>query len=205
MADTAIMASGAALVHLRQHGRTANGHHAVVEMLGERGFEIQLDAGHSHGRKEFAIGKLRQTFDLAADTGEFLDVVIPGSDVGIADRPIDSDSIFQVGLKIQIAPAIALAAPSDGFSPNLSAANPGEVLSGIARVGIVVIPNEEFVRVLVTGVIAFALNGLRARALGTIVPAAVLELPDGNVLDIVLFGDDRAASFEDQCIETLFG
>src|SRR5215472_11201361 len=173
-------------------------------MLGERVFEIELDARHFHGRKEFAVGKLRQTFSLAADAGEFFHVVIPRSNVGIANRPIDCDSIFQVGFEIEIAPAIALAAPSNGFSTDLAPANPGKMLSWIGRVGILDVVNEELVRVLVAGVIAFALYMLRAFAFGAIIPAAVLEFPDGNVLDVILLGDDGAAGFEDQRAESFF-
>src|SRR5437667_2996603 len=129
MTDAAIMARGTALVDAGEHRRAADGHDAVVEMLGERVFEVQLDTGHFHRGKEFAVRKLREAFRLAANARKFLNIVVPGSDVGIANRPIDGDSVFQVGLKIEIAPAIALAAPGDGLSAHLAPANPGEMLS----------------------------------------------------------------------------
>src|SRR5215470_2627282 len=151
-------------------------------MLGERVFKIELDARHFHGRKEFAVGKLRQAFGLAADAGEFFHVVIPGSNVGIANRPIDGDSIFQVGFEIEIAPAIALAAPGDRLSADLASANPGKMFSWIGGIGILDVVDEELVRELIARVIALALNMLGALAFGAIVPAAVLEFPDGNVL-----------------------
>src|SRR6266581_3599198 len=100
---------------------------------------------------------------------------------------------------------LAIASRSDGFSADLAAAKPGKMFPGIERVGIVRIADEELVGVFIAGVITFALNALGALALGAIVPAAVLELPDGNVLDIVALRNDAASRFEDERVQTFFG
>ena len=205
MTNTAIVAGGAAFMDASEDRRAADGHDATVKMFGERIFEIQFDAGHFHGRKELAVGELRQAFGLAADASKFLDVVIPGSNVGITDRPIHGDAVFQVGFEIEIAPAIALAAPSDGFSANLAAANPGKMLAGLEGIGILLIVDENLVGVFATSIVDLALNGLSALAGEAIIPVTMLEFPNGNVLDVVALGNNGAAGLQHQGVETFFG
>src|SRR6059058_355893 len=173
-------------------------------MLGEGIAEIHFHASHLHRREEFSVRELRQAFGLAADAGKLFDVVVPGREVRIADRPIRSDSLFQVGLKVEIAPAIALPSPGDGFAANLAAANPGKVFSGGRGIGIVRVANKKLMGVFVARVVAFALDVLGALAFGAIVPVAILQLPDGNVLDVVALRNDGAASFEDQRVQAFF-
>ena len=197
MTDAAIVAGGASFVYARENGGAADGHHAVVEMFGHRRANIQLDARHFHRREKFSVRQLRQPFRLAADSGKLFDVVVPGRDVRIADRPVNGDAFFQVGFKIEIAPAIALAAPGEGFSADLPAANPRKVFAFFAGIRIVDVAHEKFIGVLIAGVVALALNGLRAHALDVIIPAAVLQLPNGNVLDVVAFRNDGTTRFQD--------
>src|SRR6266851_2977557 len=205
MANAAIVAGGASLVDAREHGRTADGQHAIIKIFGERVLQVQFNAGHFHRREKFPVGQLRQTFGLAADAGDLFHVVVPGSDVRVANGPIDGDSLFQIGFEIEIAPAIALASPGDGLSANLAPTNPGEVLSRFEGVRIVLVADKKLVGVFVASVIALTLDGLSALALGAIVPAAVLEFPHGNVLDIIALGDDAATRFEDEGVQALFG
>src|SRR5258708_25010661 len=112
MADAAIMASGAALVDFRQNRGAADGHDAIVVMLGERFAEILLDAGHFHRWKKFTVGELRQAFGLAADSSELFNVVVPGREVRIANRPIPRDAVFDVCFQVGIPPAVTLASPT---------------------------------------------------------------------------------------------
>src|SRR5437870_6275443 len=100
-------------------------------MFGDGGLEIQLDAGQLHGRKEFRGGELPQAFRLRADAGKLFDIVVPRSDVRVADWPVDGDPVFQVGFEIEIAPAVALPSPGDGLAADLAAANPGKMFSRI--------------------------------------------------------------------------
>src|ERR1035438_4170728 len=120
------MTGGPALVHFGEHGGAADGHNAVVEILGETVAEIELRAIHFHGRQEMAVRQVRQTFGLAADTGEIFYIAVPGLDIGVADGPIYGVSFFQVGFEVEIAPAIALASPGNRFSADLASANPRE-------------------------------------------------------------------------------
>ena len=94
MAYAAIMAGGAAFMHARENGRTADCKDTIVKVLFQRVFEIELDAGELHGREEFPVRKLAQAFGLAAHADKFLDIVIPGSDVGVANGPVDGDTLF---------------------------------------------------------------------------------------------------------------
>jgi len=205
VAHAAVVAGGAAFVDAGQNSGTANGQDAVVKVLCDGGAEILLDASEFHGREKFSVRELRQTFGLAADAGEFFNVVVPGSDVRITNRPVGGDSLFQIGFEIEIAPAVTLAAPGEGFSANLAATNPGEMFAGIAGIGILLVIDKKLMGVFIAGVVDLALDGLGALALAAIVPATVLEFPNGDVLDIVALGDDRTSRFEDQSIEALFG
>src|SRR5208282_1405518 len=197
VADAAIMAGSASFVDASEHCGAPNGHDAVVEMFGERGADVLLDARHFHRREEFSVGQLRQALSLAADASELFDVVVPRGDVRIADRPIYGDSFFQIGFKIEIAPAVALAAPGKGLSANLPAANPGKVFAFLAGIRIVHVADEKFVGIFIAGVITLALNGLGLHAGDVIIPSAVFQLPNRNVLDIVPFGNGCASGFQD--------
>ena len=111
MADTAVMTGGAALVRLREDSGAADGKNAIVEMLRDSIAENHLRAVHFHRRQKFAVGELRQALGLAADAGVRFDVVVPRSHICVADRPIDGVAFFQVGLEVEVAPAVALASP----------------------------------------------------------------------------------------------
>ena len=143
--NAAIMACGAPFVHASEHGRAANGEDAVIESFCQGVPEVLLDAGHFHRREKFPVRKLRQPLGLAADSCELFHVVVPRRDIRVANRPVNRDAFLCVGLKIEIAPAIRLAAPGDRFAANLASANPGKMLSGIAGVRIFGVVDEKFV------------------------------------------------------------
>src|SRR6266436_1424373 len=153
MTYAAVMARGAPFVDASEDGGAADGHDAIIEIPGQCVAKILLDAGHLHRRQKFAVGKLRQSFSLPANSGEFLDVVIPRSDIRVANRPIDGDAFLGVGLKIEIAPTIGLAAPGDGLAANLTSFYPGKMFSGFAGVRIIRVLNKKLVREFVAGVV----------------------------------------------------
>src|SRR3984893_14112720 len=195
--NSAVVARSAATMDARQYGGTPDGHHAaIVETFWQSVFDHEFGTGHFHGREEFAVGQLRQTFGLAAYSYEILSVLVPGLDVLVADGPIGGDSVAYVGFEIQVAKTIALTAPHDGLAANLAAANPGEWLVRVGDVGGVEIVDKKFAGVFITRVITLALNFLSSEALVTIIPAAILQLPRGNMLDVVLFRNDRATGFQ---------
>src|SRR5260370_605317 len=199
-------------------GRAANEKDAGLEL--ERAFGLRVNDANTADAARIRIetaavhhavraqgetgGLLRQAFGLGADAGELFHVVVPGGDVRVADGPIDGDSLFQVGFEVEIAPAIALSSPGDGFAADLAAANPGEMFSGSRGIRIVLVADKKLVRVLIASVVALALNGLSGLAFVAIVPPTVLHFPNGNVLDIVSPGHDAAARVEDEWIEALF-
>ena len=79
----------------------------------------------------------------AGDAGVPLDVVVPRRDVGVADRPVDRDAFLRVGLEVEVAPAIALAAPHQRAAADLIAAIPVEALDlGVRRLLLVDPPVE---------------------------------------------------------------
>src|SRR5579885_318271 len=83
------------------------------EMLGQLVADEFLRAIQFHWRHEFAVGQLGKTESFAGDSSELLHVVVPGRDVFVADWPIDTDSVAHIRFEVQIAPAVALAAPCD--------------------------------------------------------------------------------------------
>ena len=89
-----------------------------------------------------------------------------------------------------------MTAPHDGLAANLASANPSERLVSIGGVGIVEIVDEKFAGVFIARVITLALDFLCFEALLAIIPAAILQFPGGNMLDVVLFRDDGAAGLE---------
>src|SRR5580700_7157447 len=199
MANTAVVAGGATFVDLREDGGATDGHHAaVVKMFWNGVAENFFRAVHLHGRQEFRVRKMRESFGLTADAGKFFDVVVPGFNVFVANGPIHRDTVAIIGCKIQIAPAVALAAPDDGFSTDLATANPSKGFAGIRGEGIFKIADEKLAGVFVTGVIALTLDGLLAFAFGARVPAAKFEFPCGDVLDVIALWNDGPAGLEDQ-------
>ncbi len=92
---------------------------------------------------------MRQSFLLAAHADEALDVIVPRRDVGVADRPVDGDAVAQVGLEIEIAPAVHLASPDDRLAAHLPRAEPVERPIGRRRVRVVDVVGPEHVAQLV--------------------------------------------------------
>src|SRR5215470_12882979 len=185
MADAAVMSGGASFVHLRKNGGALDGEDAIVKMFRQRVANVLLDTGQFHRRQEFAVGKLWQAFRLPADAGELFDVVVPGCNVRIANGPSDGDAFRKIRCKIEIAPAVTLTSPSNGFPTNLPPANPAEFRARRIGIGIFFVADKEFVRELVAGVMNFALNWLGLLPLWTFIPAAEFEFPSGNVLDVI--------------------
>ena len=84
---------------------------AIIKSLLDFGLEMLFHTIQGHGRQEFSIGQVPQSLGLATDTDEGFDVIVPGLDIAVADRPVHTMSIAGVGLKIQIAPAIDMPHP----------------------------------------------------------------------------------------------
>src|SRR2546425_7246651 len=143
-ARPAIMASSAPAMPLRQNRRATDRHHAVVwKAPPDPILYDHLSTRHLHRRQKFSIRKLRQSLRLPRDSDEILDIVVPGRDVLIANRPVNGDSFAQVGFEIQITPAIRLSSPHDGSPAHMAAANPQERLIRVGGIRVLAIIDEE--------------------------------------------------------------
>src|ERR1700733_11435258 len=98
-------------------------------------------------------------------------MVIPGREVVVADRPVNSDAVTRICLKIHLAPAVTLATPCDGATANLVAADPVEPL--LLEVGIVQLVNKPMFECLRADIAGSGSHGLvtkvferRAAAMG---------------------------------------
>src|SRR5580704_4436651 len=124
MTNAAVVTRGATFVDLRQNRRTPDRQNAIVVMRFQTVAEHDLRAVHFHRRQKMAVRQLRQTFRLPADPGEIFDVAVPRLHVGITNRPIDRNSLFEVGFEIEVAPAVTLTPPRNGLAADLSPADP---------------------------------------------------------------------------------
>src|SRR5207247_9527725 len=127
-----------------KHQLMTIGHHTFsLKDLRDPVYNHLLSTLHLHRRQKFSIRKLRQSLRLARDSDEILDIVVPGRDVLIANRPVNGDSFAQVGFEIQITPAIRLSSPHDGSPAHMAAANPQERLTWIGGIRVLTIIDEE--------------------------------------------------------------
>jgi len=163
-----------------------------------------FDAVHRHRRKELAVGKLRQPFALAADTDESLDVIVPWRDVRVANRPIDTDALLRVGFKIEIAPAIRLAAPDDRTATDLPAADPHERLGFVGGIRVLLVIDEELAVQFIERA-AFLLDRLLAIEAVTVAQVAKSLVPDRDMLNVVFVRLNRAAGFQNQRLQAFLG
>ena len=58
-----------------------------------------------------------------------LNIIVPGSDISISDRPIYGHTILCICFKIQITPTIALSSPHDGATAHMVTPHPVEALN----------------------------------------------------------------------------
>src|SRR5208283_1378532 len=193
MADSTVVTSGAAFVRSGKNCGAADGHNSIVIAHGQGSAEIQLSTCHFHWRKKLAVGKLRQAFRLTADSGKLLYVVIPGSNILVANRPVHRKPFAQIGFEIKITPSVALPPPGDGLSANLAPADPGERLTGFTRIGILDIVYKKLMGKFITSVITLALDKLRALTVGAIVPTTIFQFPNGKMLDVISFRNNRSS------------
>src|SRR4029077_9823236 len=140
----------------------------------------------------------------SADSDEIFHVVVPRRDIGVTDRPINRDSLAKIGLKIQVAPSVNLAAPHYGAPTHLSAPYPPERLSRLGRVGMLFVAHEKLRRPLSAGV-AGTLNRLIFPLPMAIPHSPKFNLPRRNMLDIVFLGNNRTPSLEHERFQPVLG
>jgi hypothetical protein len=98
----------------REDGGSADRHETLAgEIFRDSVLRHQLRTIQFHRRQEMPVGQLRQALVFPGNADEILYVVVPGSDVLITNRPVHSDTLTQVGLKVEITPAVGLTSPNN--------------------------------------------------------------------------------------------
>ncbi|MNX84168.1 hypothetical protein D3C86_1159540 [compost metagenome] len=172
----------------------------ALERLLQPAGHILLHEIERNGRQEFAVRENVQPLAAAGNAGEALDIIIPGGDVFITDRPVDGDAFFRIGLEIGLRPAIGLTAPEQRAAADMITAEPVEPLFLDIGRFLLIGPHAE--RCLFQQIIAaengiFRLHFLRgAVAMGVIPGFLVGILIVGDVLDV-------AAALQHQDLQAL--
>src|SRR5215211_3702127 len=158
----------------------------------------RLDAVHFHRRLKHAVREMWKTERFAADADETLDMIVPRCDFGVANRPVDTDAVPKVGFEVEIAPAIDLTTPDDGFPTDLTRAKPIERLVRGSAVRIIGVVCPEDVTELVEAYRA-ALNRLARFDCAAVSKSAKPHVPRRHVFRVVALWVDVAAGLENQC------
>lgn len=182
-------------------GAAADDHGAIGIFLHDLPADVFFDAIHFPGRKEFAVGELREVVLVAADAGELLDMAVPGGEVVVADGPGNGEPVAGGAFEFKGAPALGLAGPKEGFAADLVAADPIERF--LLYVGVRLIFYEEVLGGFAIGITAIDDGAFGVVFFGHI--AAVEEVPGilccGGVVFEVF---DGAAAFEQESGEAVF-
>ena len=203
-ARPALMAGRAAIVSLGQDRGTPDRHQALAgKIFRDCVLDHNFSAIQFHRRQKMAVRKLRKPLFLARDADEILDVVVPGSDVLITDRPIHAETFALVGFKIQIAPTIGLPSPDYRTAPELAAANPQKWLAGFGGVRILLVVDEELAVPLVHSTAGF-LDRLILLHPFAVAHPAVAHFPLGYMLNVVLIWIDGTSRFEHERLQPFF-
>ena len=202
-AQVAIL-TGTALRAVRERrgqvGRSPDGERAA-ESVRQHAPQALLHAIELHRRQKLPVRKLRQILGLTADADEALDMIVPGREIVIADRPVDRDALARIGLEVHRAPAITLPAPHDGAPADVVAAYPVEALNLDVRI----------VQVVDEPVLGGLRDHVAARADG-MAPEILLRgaAPVGQLPGILHGGrivamPDHAPAIEHQGLQALLG
>src|SRR5205814_1425529 len=116
-----------------QVGRSPDGEGAA-ESVRQHAPQALLHAIELHRRQKLPVRELRQILGLTADADEALDMIVPGGEIVIADRPDHRDAVARIRRETHPAPAITLPAPHDGAPADLVAAYPVEALNLDVRI-----------------------------------------------------------------------
>ena len=202
-AGVAILASPAAGQRPRQVGDAAgNDPAAAAELFRQAPGDQIFRAVERHRRLKLPVGKLRQSFGRSGDAHEALDVVVPGREVRVPDRPVDRDPLFRVRLEIQIAQPVTLPPPGERAATHVIPAVPVKPLDlGVGRFLLVHPPVEVL---FVEGVVALEdrirfFHRVGAAAAMRVFPRRLARV--GVALDVF----DVPATFEHEHAETALG
>ena len=185
-----MVAGRTAIVSLGQDRGAPDGHETFAgKIFGDRILDHHFRAVQFHRRQKMAVRQLRKSLALAGDADEIFDIVVPGSNVLIADRPIHAEALALIGFKIKIAPAVGLPSPDNRTAAHLASANPQEWLARFGCVRILLVVDEELAVPLVHSAAGF-LHGLVFLHPLAVAHPAVAHFPLGHMLGVVLVGID---------------
>ena len=142
----------------RQVSGASDGDYPSVKVLGNFVAKGLLDAVHGDRRQKVTVGKLGESFFLPLYAGKAFHVIVPGGNVLVSDGPVYGYSVFGIGLKVKITPAVAVATPHDGATAYVIAPHPVEAF--LFTVGMFVIFDEPVLRGRPNAVAGAALFGI---------------------------------------------
>ena len=117
-----------------EHG-FARGNNRDID-LARAFYVVQLmETGFWH-RQEEAIGIVVETFVAAEHADQFVDLVVIGFDIVIADGPVIAEAVGVLALEIQGPEAQGYATPVIGSAAEHAAAPPPEICVALLRVGL---------------------------------------------------------------------
>src|SRR3984957_14789915 len=192
----------ATMIHGKHRTATDHRYSLAIKVLAYRVAHNFFRTVQLHRRQHFAVRQMRQAQSLARNADEVFHILVPRSDIGIADGPINSDSLAQICFEVEIAPTISLPAPHNGAASDLPPANPAKRLVRRSRIRIFRVVDEEFRRPLIARV-ACALNRLIFQLPLAVSHAAKLNLPGGNMFHEVELRSRRAPGLEPERLQTL--
>lgn len=107
----------------------------------DRLLEVQLGGSERHRGLENPVRQDVEAFQRTADAGEFLDVIVPRSEIGVFDRPRDRDAFLRVRLHVDRREPVALLAPHQRAAARVVAAYPVEGF--LLDVGMILVIDEK--------------------------------------------------------------
>lgn len=184
----AIMAGGAAVQRLGQHGH-ARGNARDIQFLAGLLDQDFMDA-RRNGRKEVAIGGAADALLRAGHADEAFGLVVVGRDLIVGDGPISAETVGGVGLEVVIRKTERNAAVVIGAAADDAGTEPLEFIAVRYRVGLafdvpVSIGRAEIAPLLTSEIVFGVGTG-----------AAVVHLVGQDVLLEILGGIEHGARFE---------
>ena len=174
---------------------------AAKGLLQARG-HVLFDDVQRDGRQELAVGQLFKPFVLAGNAGKAFHMVVPGRNIGIADRPVGRDAFAGVGGKVDIGQTIGLAPPQERPPAHVIGAEPVEAL--FLGIGVFLFVGPHAIGLFVQRIVALqdrivVLHLDRGGAAMGVIPGFLVGVHViGQMLDI-------AAAFQHQDLQALLG
>src|SRR5690606_12345932 len=83
----------------------------IVVVFLQTFLEVLFNATHFKSRHALAIREFRKSIFVACNTSELFNMRVPGLQIFVANRPVDSKTVACRTFKIEVAPALGLSCP----------------------------------------------------------------------------------------------